>query len=97
MNDPITALLIGGTNHGAVIKLYADAAEEIQIAQRQKLKLVLPNHVEDQIAKEAPKDIYQKLTIDKSNQAIYVIKQDGVTANDIFVDYIFEVFIKGGK
>ena len=93
MSDQITALLIGGTNHGTVLKLYSDLSE-IHIAQRQKLKLVLPDHVETEIAKQQPNDTYIRLTIDKNNRSIYVIKQDNATINDIFVDYIFQVLLK---
>lgn len=74
MSKEITALLIGGTNYGAVIKLYNDLSE-IEIPQRQKLQLAVPAHAASSIAQKSPPDKYQRLTIDKNNRSIYVIKQ----------------------
>jgi len=92
----ITALLIGGSSHGAVVLIDGDAST-IDIPIPQKLKLVLPNHVKADIEKESTKDRYTRLTIDKNNRAIYVIDVKDVSHNDIFVDYIYSVFIHGGK
>lgn len=92
----ITALLIGGSSHGAVALIDGDASA-LEVPIPQKLKLVLPNHVQSSIEKESPKDKYTRLTIDKNNRAIYVIDVEGVSHNDIFVDYIYSVFIQGGK
>jgi hypothetical protein len=92
----ITALLIGGSSHGAVALIDGDAIA-LEVPVPQKLKLVLPNHVKADIEKESTKDRYTRLTIDKNNRAIYVIDVEGASHNDIFVDYIYSVFIQGGK
>lgn len=88
----VTALLIGGTNHGAVISMQS-AEEIISIAEKGKLVLIVNGSEPPEVKQEE----YQLLTKDKLNRAIYVTAIDKTTANETFVDYIFNVFIKGGK
>lgn len=90
MNNQVTALLIGGTNHGAVINI-AEAYQEIAIAERGKLVLLVNGSQPPELAKET----YQKLTTDTQGRAIYVIAIVGTTPNETFVNYIFESFITG--
>lgn len=96
MSDAITALLIGGSQHGAVLTMEKDVTE-IEVAHKQQFQLVAPRHIAQERASKIPRDTYKRLTIDKHNRAIYVIKQEGCIINDTFVDYMFSVFMNGGK